>query len=145
MASAAKTAGTLPRAAKAGPGLERNPIIERLLGDTGEPDRILKAAESMAGRALAQIADALAPRFSFVPDMEVEAVDLVRFADVMPGERSLDTVVVAPGASSPDALTLHADVDAISILVQAAFGGDRDVAAFRLKRALSPIIAWAVT
>lgn len=117
----------------------RNPVIERMLGNTGEPERILLAAESMATRALGPIAEALSPRFSFMPDLSVQAVDLVRIADAAPGDDSLDLMVIAGGAASPDALTLLCSAEAISILTQAAFGGDRDVAAYRLERSLSAI------
>ncbi len=137
MAAPAPRNGAKPAPAPVQPG--RNPVIERMLGDTGEPDRVMAAAESMAGRAVPLIAEALAPRLSFVPDIEVEAIDLVRFSEAMPGEKSFDMVLVAPSTISPDALTLFCDVETTSILVQAAFGGDRDVAPYRLQRALSPI------
>ncbi len=128
-----------PRGASAGAPPGRDPVIERMLGNTGEPDRILLAAESMANRALGPIAEALSPRFSFMPELSVQAVDLVRIADAAPSANGLDLMVTAGGAASPDALTLMCSADAISILTQATFGGDRDVAAYPLQRGLSAI------
>ena len=117
----------------------RNFIVERLIGDTGEPDHIIKAARSLGMRALPAIRDSLNEQVSYPIEIEIETVALARMSDSRRPEVDNDALVVAASATSPDALMLVADADAISLLVSALFGGDPDMSATKIERALTSI------
>ena len=117
----------------------RNFIVERLIGDTGEPDHIIKAARSLGMRALPAIRESLNEQVSYPIEIEMEAVSLSRMSDARRAEVDNDALVVAASATSPDALMLVADADAISLLVSALFGGDPDMPATKIERALTSI------
>ena len=117
----------------------RNFIVERLIGDTGEPDHIIKAARSLGMRALPAIRDSLNEQVSYPIEIEIESVALARMSDSRRAEVDNDALVVAASATSPDALMLVADADAISLLVSALFGGDPDMNATKIERALTSI------
>src|SRR5690606_1594394 len=103
--------------------VSRNSIVERLLGDTGEPDHLLKAARSLGLRALPAIRQSLNEQVSYPIEIEIEQVALARMADARRPHVDNDALVVASSATSPDALMLIADADAIALLVSALFGG----------------------
>jgi flagellar motor switch protein FliM len=102
----------------------RNFIVERLLGDTGEPSQLINAARSLGMRALPAIRDSLNEQVSYPIEVEFETAELSRMAQARRDNISNDVLTVAASASSPDALMLIADVDAVSLLVSALFGGD---------------------
>ena len=56
----------------------RNPIVEKLLGDTGEPDHIIRAARSLATRALPAIRQSLNEQVSYPIEIEIDTVSLAR-------------------------------------------------------------------
>lgn len=114
-------------------------IVERLIGDTGEPDHIIKAAKSLAMRALPAIRDSLNEQVSYPIEIEIDQVALSRMADARRAEVDNDALVVASSATSPDALILIADANAISLLVSALFGGDPDMPVSPIKRGLTSI------
>lgn len=116
-----------------------NFIVERLLGDTGEPDHIIKAARALGMRALPAIRESLNEQVSYPIDVEFEFAELSRMVDARRADVSNDALAVAPSATSPDALILIADVDAISLLVSALFGGDPEMPATPIQRDLSSI------
>lgn len=117
----------------------RNTIVERLLGDTGEPDHILKAARSLGMRALPAIRQSLNEQVSYPIEIEMEEVALARMAEARRPDIDNDALVVAASATSPDALMLIADADAIALLVSALFGGDPDTAVSPIDRPLTSI------
>lgn len=117
----------------------RNFIVERLLGDTGEPDVIVKAARALGERALPAIRQSLNEQVSYPIEVEFEDVELTRMADARRADVDNDALVVASSATSPDALMLIADAHAISLLVNALFGGDPEAPIFEIDRELSPI------
>jgi flagellar motor switch protein FliM len=117
----------------------RNSIVERLIGDTGEPDHIIKAARSLAMRALPAIRDSLNEQVSYPIEIELESVALARMAEARRADVPNDALVVAASATSPDALMLIADADAISLLVSALFGGDPDMPVSPIERDLTSI------
>ena len=119
--------------------LPRNPIVERLLGDTGEPEHILRAARSLGLRALPAIRDSLNEQVSYPIEIELESVALARLAEARRPEAENDALVVAASATSPDALMLIADSHAISLLVSALFGGDPDIRVTPILRPLTMI------
>lgn len=117
----------------------RNSIVERLLGDTGEPDHIIKAARALGLRALPAIRESLNEQVSYPIEIEIEQVSLARIAEARRAEVENDAVVVAASATSPDALMLIADSDAIALLVSALFGGDPDTPVSPIERPLTSI------
>lgn len=114
-------------------------IVERLIGDTGEPDHIIKAARSLGMRALPAIRDSLNEQVSSPIEIEVESISLARMAEARRDEVDNDALVVASSATSPDALMLVADSDAIALLLSALFGGDPEMPMSRIHRALTSI------
>ena len=114
-------------------------IVERLIGDTGEPEHIIKAARSLGTRALPAIRESLNEQVSYPIEIEIESVEISRMAEARRPEVNNDALVVASSATSPDALMLIADADAISLLVSALFGGDPDMPASRITRELTTI------
>jgi flagellar motor switch protein FliM len=114
-------------------------IVERLIGDTGEPDHILKAARSLAMRALPAIRQSLNEQVSYPIEIEMDQVSLARMAEARRPGIDNDALVVASSATSPDALMLIADANAISLLVSALFGGDPDMAVSQITRDLTSI------
>ncbi len=117
----------------------RNPIVERLVGDTGEPEHIVNTARSLGLRALPAIRDSLNEQVSYPIEIELESVALARMADAKRPEVENDALVVASSATSPDALMLLADSQAISLLVSALFGGDPDMPVSQILRPLTTI------
>lgn len=117
----------------------RNPILERLLGDTGEPEHIVRAARSLGMRALPAIRDSLNEQVSYPIEIELKSVTLARLADAKRPESENDALVVASSATSPDALMLLADPQAIALLVSALFGGDPDMRVAPILRPLTTI------
>lgn len=117
----------------------RNPIVERLIGATGEPDQLIKAARSLGLRALPAIRESLNEQVSYPIEIEIEQVSVARMADARRVEVENDALVVASSATSPDALMLIADSDAIALLVSALFGGDPDTPVSPIERPLTGI------
>ena len=117
----------------------RSFIVERLIGDTGEPDHIIKAARSLGMRALPAIRDSLNEQVSSPIEIEVESISLARMAEARRDDVDNDALVVASSATSPDALMLVADSDAIALLLSALFGGDPEMPMSRIHRALTSI------
>ena len=117
----------------------RNSIVERLIGDTGEPDHIIKAARSLGLRALPAIRQSLNEQVSYPIEIEMGEVALARIAEARRPDAENDALVVAASATSPDALMLIADSDAIALLVSALFGGDPDTPVSPILRPLTSI------
>jgi flagellar motor switch protein FliM len=117
----------------------RNPIVERLVGDTGEPEHIVGTARSLGLRALPAIRDSLNEQVSYPIEIELEEVALARMAEAKRPEADNDALVVAASATSPDALMLLADSHAIALLVSALFGGDPDLPVAPIQRPLTTI------
>ncbi len=117
----------------------RSSVIERLLGDTGEPDHLIKAARSLALRALPAIRKSLNEQVSYPIEIEIEQIALARMGEARRADVDNDALVVAASATSPDALMLIADADAIALLVSALFGGDPDTAVTKIDRPLTSI------
>lgn len=121
------------------PAETRDFILERLVGDTGEPERVANAAQSVGERAVAGIAQGINEALSLSLEVEVKRVDLTRFADARPKPASHSAVVIAASPSSPDALVMAIDGAAISLIVGATFGADADLPAAPLERDPSPL------
>ena len=119
------------------PAQTRDYILERLTGETGEPDHILAPARSLADRTLPILAKGLAGQFSAAVPIEVESVDLTRFADA-PGAGGACAMNIVASPNSPDALLILADSTVAALLVSVLFGGDPEEPVFPLARPLSP-------
>ncbi len=112
-------------------------IIERLVGETGEPDRVTEAARTLFERSAGAIREGLKQRLGVDLTIELETVELSRMADARPqGEGH--AMMVAPSPSSPDALVMTIDPEAVALIVSAFFGGDPGVPAVAIRRDLSP-------
>lgn len=122
----------------ASPAETRAFIIERLVGETGEPDQIIAAARALAERALPAIMAGLQENLNASLAIELAGVELARFVEARP-TASNHAMAIAASASSPDALILSIDNDAIAVVVSAVFGGDPGEAAAPISRELSPL------
>lgn len=121
----------------ANPTEMRTSIVERLIGETGEPDHVVSAARAMAERALPNIIQALGGKLAVPVDLDIEAVELARLVQARP-QGGHHAMSVASSASSPDALILLMDSEAVAVLVSALFGGDPDLPVTPIARDLSP-------
>jgi len=117
----------------------RSPIVERLIGAMGEPDHLIKSARSLGLRALPAIRESLNEQVSYPIEIEMEEVSLARMADARRAGVDNDALVVASSATSPDALMLIADSDAIALLVIALFGGNPELPVSPIERPLTTI------
>jgi flagellar motor switch protein FliM len=122
----------------ASPAETRAYIIERLVGDTGEPERVIEAARALAERAVLPMLAALNAELAFAVGMEVGNVELARFAGARPDGTGSHAMTIAASESSPDALMMVVDPDAISVVLNALFGGDPDLPITPITRPLSP-------
>ena len=124
-------------ASPASPAETRAYIIERLIGDTGEPDHVTEAARALAERALPAIVRGLSETLAVTVAIELKTVELSRLAAARPNGEG-HAMTIAASASSPDALVLTMDPQAVAVIVSALFGGDPDVAVAPIARGLSP-------
>lgn len=122
----------------ANPADTRAYIVERLVGDTGEPDRVIEAARALAERAVPQALAALNSTLAMPVNMEVRNVELARLAAGRPEGSNNHAMAIAASTSSPDAAVMLIDADAIAVVVCALFGGDPDLPATPITRGLSP-------
>ena len=117
-------------AARSGAGVSlpatQKRILEQLVGETGEPERVLDAARSLAQRSLPALRLGLNAELASPLDVEIEDVAITRFVDAKPASGSFSAVTVAASQTSPDALVLAADASAASLLLAALFGADAD-------------------
>lgn len=113
----------------ASPAEPRDVVIERLLGDTGEPEKVLAAARRLAERAATSVAEAINQALPTSVFVEVGEVKLGRMTDAKAGKGN-QAMTVAPTRLSPDGLVMTFDPQAIAILVNLMFGGEpsRDIA-----------------
>lgn len=117
--------------------LMRSRIIERLVGATGDPDRVSAAARSTGIRAIANVQEMLKERFATPVDMDLASVEIVRLAEAKPDIASLDVLAVLSAPRMPDALILQIDPTALSLLVAVFFGGDPEMPPAPLDRPAS--------
>jgi flagellar motor switch protein FliM len=125
-------------ASPANPAETRAYILERLVGDTGEPDHIVEAGKSLGERAVPAMLDAFGQVFPSTFGVELKSVELARFADAKPEDPTSHAMTIASSTSSPDAMLFLLDGAALAVIVSSVFGGDPDMAIAPLSRALSP-------
>ncbi|MFU0505490.1 FliM/FliN family flagellar motor switch protein [Pseudaminobacter sp. NGMCC 1.201702] len=119
------------------PAQARALILERLLGDTGEPDHVIGAARKLAERALPAIVQAFSEKLSAPLGLDIEAVTLARLAEARP-TAGRHAATITSSTSSPDALILSMDAAAVTLIVNALFGGDPELPISPIERDLSP-------
>jgi len=124
-------------ASPASPAETRAYIVERLVGDIGEPRKIIDAARALAERALPSIRQGFAEELSAPLTIDIAEVELTRFAQARPDDDS-HVMAVASSPASPDALILLMDPQATAMIVSTLFGGDPDLPVAPITRALSP-------
>lgn len=128
----------------ASPAESRDLIIERLLGDTGEPAKVHSAARRLAERSAPTIARFLTEMLPEQVFVEVAEVKLGRMADAKAGKAN-QAMAVAMTPTSPDGLVMTLDPQAIAILVHVLFGGDPSREVAPIDRDLSSIELGVVT
>ena len=121
------------------PADKRAFILERLVGETGEPDQIVETARDLAARSAPAITSGLESLLSFVVPVSLASVSLSRMADAKPPEGAASTLCVVASEISPDAVVLLLDTAAIGLFTTAMFGGDPDIRSTPSGRDLTPI------
>lgn len=114
-------------------------ILERLVGDTAEPDRITAAARKFAQRAIGTVIEGVNQLLSNPIELELEAIELGRYAQALSASSENNAVSVVQSAISPDALLLDLDTDTVSLFVGAFLGADPELGPARIDRPLSQI------
>lgn len=114
-------------------------ILERLVGDTAEPDRITAAARKFAQRAIGTVMEGVNQLLSTPIELELEAIELGRYAQALSASSENNAVSVVQSAISPDALLLDLDTDTVSLFVGACLGADPELGPARIDRPLSQI------
>lgn len=121
------------------PAETRDYILERLVGETGEPDRVTAAARATGERAAVTLAQRLSELLAISLDIEIKRVDLIRTAEARPKPASHAAITIAASSASPDALMMIMDGDAIALVVSTVFGGDPDIPVVSNDRDPSPL------
>lgn len=112
-------------------------IVERLTGETGEPDRVTQAARIIVETALPAIKESLKQTLALDLPIEITGVEVSRIADAKPDSDNW-AMCVAVSASGHDDVVVTMDTDAIALAVSALFGGDPGVGVAPIRRDLSP-------
>ncbi len=123
----------------ASPADMRDLIVERLTGATGDPARVTDAARALGQRCLASVSTAFASEFPTAVAFECVGVELVRIADVRPPEGAFWAMSIAAADTSPDALLMTMEPDALSLVLSALLGADDTLPLVPISRDLSPI------
>lgn len=111
--------------------------MERLVGETGDPGRVAHAARVLVEKALPAISEGLKQKLSLDVGVEIASVELSRMVDAKPaGEGHAMTIVAA--STSPDALVMSVNADALALAVSMIFGGDPGIGIAPIRRELSP-------
>lgn len=121
----------------ASPAEMRAYIIERLVGETGEPERVTDAARGLIEKAVPAIRQGLKERLTLDVTMELASVELSRMAEAKP-EGDGHAMTIAASGASPDALVMTMDADTLALVVSVLFGGDPGIAIAPIRRDLSP-------
>ena len=112
-------------------------IIERLVGETGDPGRVTDAARGLVERSITAIRDGLKRNLALDLGIEPASVELSRMTDAKP-EGEGHAMMIAASPASPDALVMTMDPDAVALVLTALFGGDPGGSAAPISRDLSP-------
>jgi flagellar motor switch protein FliM len=118
---------------------QRSALIDRLVGETAEPDRVTAAARALGERALPLIARGLSELSPTYVQIELRSVELGRVADVFQVEGETDPLIVAASSNSPDALLLSMDGAAVSLFTNLMFGAHAEATVLVIERPLSKV------
>lgn len=124
-------------ATPANPAEMRAYIVERLVGETGEPERVTDAARALVEKAIPAIREGLRQKLSLDVAIDLSGVELSRMVDARPDGEG-HAMAVAAAAIAPDALVMTIDSDAVALVVSMLFGGDPGIAVAPIRRELSP-------
>jgi flagellar motor switch protein FliM len=117
----------------------RDLIVERLTGATGDPQHVLDTARACASRCLPDIAAHFEETLNTLIEAELGEIEICRMADIrLPGD-SFGAMCLASAETSPDALFMTLDAEAIAIVVSALFGADPEQPLVPINRPLSEI------
>ena len=112
-------------------------IVERLTGDTGEPDRVIEAGRALAQSVAPQIAKRMKTLLGAPMAVEIVDVGLSRLVQARPQSRNGHAAAVVASPLSPDAFVMVLDGGAIASALSLLFGGE--AAAAPIERDLSAI------
>jgi len=119
------------------PAALRGMLIERLVGDTAEPDKVISAARALGERALPPIAKAISELVPSALQFELESVELGRIGQMFLTTSDVEPMTVAPAVNSPDALLMSMDEACVSLFTGLLFGAGPDSPLARIERPLS--------
>jgi flagellar motor switch protein FliM len=119
------------------PAALRGMLIERLVGETAEPDKVTSAARALGERALPPIAKAISEIVPSALQFELESVELGRIGQMFLTTSDVEPMTVAAATNSPDALLMSMDEACVSMLTGLLFGAGPDAPVAKIERALS--------
>ena len=114
-------------------------IVEGLTGATADPDRVIETARACADRCLAEFGGAFEQEFSVPVAAECKSIEIARFVSARPAPGGFGAMVIAAADTSPDALLMTIDADALAIAVCGMFGADEDLPVAPIGRTLTTI------
>ena len=114
-------------------------LIERLVGETAEPAKVVAAAKAIGERALPMLAKSLFELAGAPLQVELETVDLGRMSDAFLVEGETEPLAIAASANSPDALLLSLDTAGLSMFIGLTFGAGPESQPAPIDRPLSRI------
>lgn len=119
------------------PAAQRGMLIERLVGETAEPDKVTSAARALGERALPPIAKAISELAPSALQFELESVELGRIGQMFLTTSDVEPMTVAAATNSPDALLMSMDEACVSLFTGLLFGAGPDAPVAPIDRALS--------
>lgn len=115
------------------PAAMRAYILERLTGDTGEPDAVLDAAHGLSVALAVAFRTSFENRFGVAAEIEPGDCLIARLAHARPSDAGA-TMLVASVAQSTEHAVLALDAEALGLLVALLFGADPTKPAVPLTR-----------
>ncbi|MGB6117403.1 MAG: FliM/FliN family flagellar motor switch protein [Mesorhizobium sp.] len=116
---------------------ERNALIERLVGETAEPQKVIAAARALGERALPPIARNMLELVNGPIQLDFQDVQLGRISEVFAQGGDSEPLTVAASANSPDALMIAMDANAMSLVTALLFGASAEAPVAAIDRPLS--------
>jgi flagellar motor switch protein FliM len=121
------------------PAQMRDLIVERLTGETGNPEHVLDTARACAARCMPDITAYFEDTLKTPIEIELGDIEICRTVDVRLPEDSFGAMMTVSAEISPDALFMTLDAEAIAVTVSALFGADPKQTVAPITRALSEI------
>lgn len=121
------------------PAKMRDLIVERLTGETGDPEHVLDIARACASRCLPDLVAYFEETLNAPVEIELGEIEICRTDDIRLPQGSFGAMTVAAAETSPDALFMTLGPEAICIAVSALFGADPDQPLVPIVRPLSEI------